>query len=309
MLFAIFDIFFRILIIVLLIRFFIEKYQYYGYGPVLFGIIEITNKLLMPLRQIIPPASRLLHQYLPLTAIGVIVLIRGLVLWVLGSWHPLQVLTPASGISGLLPSVGLSAAMAVLLIAEMLILFLFASMMVSRYGIMACSNAGFLCFQEKTYAIFQWAKKIIRADDLVTLFLFSSAVILLAGGFLAAFFTFSFTQGPVYFYAATVVSVFDILSNLVFLYMIILMLSILSSWVGADNFSLLIQILKAMTEPYLNIFRRLCPWARIDFIDLSPIFAFIVLNPVLVFGLEALKRILLPVIMIVEPSSSAIRLG
>lgn len=308
MLFALLDIFFRILIIVLLIRFFIEKYQFYGYGPVLYGIIEITNKLLMPLRQVIPPASRMLHQYLPLTAIGVIVLIRGLCLWVLGSWHLLYDLTPATGISGLLPSVGLSASMAVLLIAEMLILFLFASMMVSRYGIMACTSAGFQCFQDKTYAIFQWAKKIIKLDDLVTLFLFSSAVILLASGFLSAILNFSFIQGPSWFYATMIVSMFDILRNVVFLYMIVLLLSILSSWVGADNFSLMIQVLKAMTEPYLNIFRRLCPWARIDFIDLSPIFAFILLNPILMYGLTEIQNILLSMIIGAESPTRGLRM-
>lgn len=289
MLFTILDIFFRILIIVLLVRFFIEKYQYYGYGPVLYAVMEATNRLLQPLQQFIPQSSRLLHEYLPLTAIGFIVVVRGLFLWILGSWHPLYQLTPATGAFGLPVAIGLSASMAVLLIAEMLILFLFASMMVSRYGIMACSNAGFLCFQEKTYAIFQWAKKIIHVDDLRTLFVFSAFVILLVSGVLSALFSLSFLAGPTLFYASAVVSVFETLSSLVFIYMLILILSILSSWVGADNFSLMIQILKAMTEPYLNIFRRLCPWARIDFIDLSPIFAFIVLNPILIYVLEVMK--------------------
>ncbi len=301
MLFTILDIFFRILIIVLLIRFFIEKYQYYGYGPVLYAVMELTNKMLLPLRQVIPPASRLLHQYLPLTAIGVVVLIRGFFLWVLGSWHPLQALTPTSGMAGLVTATGMSAAMAVMLVGEMLILFLFASMMVSRYGIMACSSAGYMCFQEKTFAIFQWAKKYIKSNELLTLFLFSAAATLIVCGALSAVFTFSYFQGLAMFYAAGVITVFEMLSTLIFIYTLILLLSILASWIGADQFSLMIQIIKAMTEPYLNIFRRWFPWMRIDFVDLSPIFAFIALNPILIMVLEVIKQLLLPTIMLSDP--------
>jgi uncharacterized protein YggT (Ycf19 family) len=75
------------------------------------------------------------------------------------------------------------------------------------------------------------------------------------------------------------------------------LLSILASWIAADQFSMVIQIVRSLADPYLGFFRRIMPWARIDFIDLSPIFAFLCLNPGLTYILITLRMTILKEIM------------
>jgi uncharacterized protein YggT (Ycf19 family) len=47
-----------------------------------------------------------------------------------------------------------------------------------------------------------------------------------------------------------------------------------------------------MADPYLQLFRRWFSWARIDFIDLSPIFAFLFLTPICTSILAQMQKIL-----------------
>ncbi len=66
-----------------------------------------------------------------------------------------------------------------------------------------------------------------------------------------------------------------------------------ASWIAADPFSMILQFVRAMSDPYLTFFRRIFPWARIDFVDLSPVFAFLFLHPCVVYGLMYIKESIL----------------
>lgn len=280
LLFEILNIFFDIIIIVLFIRYFVEKYQFYGYGPVLDSIMRITNAIMRPLLLRAPRSNVLFREHMPLAAILVVVLIRGAAMWLLGAAHPLAVMLSARSLTGLPYAVGISLGMAVCLAAEMTIAFLFASLMISKRGMHLAPNAGVACFQERTYAIFQFAKRFVPSNNIVVLFLSASFAILLAAGAVSALVSLAFAKGAAALVGAMIITCFQILQQLVWIYMILLLVAIIISWVGADPFSVMAQVLRAMTDPYLNVFRRLLPWARIDFIDLSPIAAFILLYPV-----------------------------
>jgi len=300
MLFSILNFFFTVIIIILFVRFFIEKYRFYGFGPIMVAIVTITEKIIKPLRQIMPKGTSYLDDNIPFVAIGITLLIRGLVIWVLGAatMNGMVLVHSAAGRISLIYSIAISFSMGVMLVSQLLIGFLFASLMVSRKGITLGSNAGFMCFQERTFAIFKYAKKFIKTNDLIKLFLVSSVVILPCGAFLATVLSMTVLQGPDAFMNAFSICMIDMVLALINFYWLILLLAILSSWIGADQYSVLVQIVRSMSDPYLGFFQRLMPWARIDFIDLSPIFAFLCINPGLTYLLSILKASILRSVML-----------
>ncbi len=298
MLFSIFNIFFTIVIVLLFVRFFVERYQFYGFGPIMVSVIRISEAIIRPLKEWLPRSALTLRDHMPLVAIGVVIVFRGLMIWVIGPGFTYPFFS--QGAFSFVESMAASVTMGVLLLGEMLIAFLFASLMISRRGITMYGNGGFVCFQEKTFSIFNFTKKFISTHNLTVLFFVSAGIIWIATALLAGFTNLSFLTGTSRYEVSVLIALFEVLNVLIRIYSLILILAILSSWIGADQFSAVVQIVRAMTDPYLMIFRRLFPWARIDFIDLSPIFAFIVLSPILTTLLFYVQGYLLE--MIVTPA-------
>ncbi len=295
MLFSILNLFFTVVIVVLFIRYFIERYRFYGFGPILVALVTLTERILQPVKQWIPKESYKLQEQTPLLAIGVTLVIRGLALWLLAgdSTNDFTRIHGVSGSLNLANSILISFSMGFILITELLIALLFASLMISRRGIMMSGNAGFACFQENTFAIFQAAGRWIKTENLVTLFLVSSGAVLIAGSLSAVLVSRVWIYGSKAFGAALVMSSFEVLLTLVNAYLFVLLLAILASWIAADPFSMILQFVRAMSDPYLTFFRRKFPWARIDFVDLSPVFAFLFLHPCVVYGLMYIKESIL----------------
>lgn len=298
MLFTILNFFFTAIIIILFIRYFVEKYRYYGFGPVMVTVITLTEGILRPFRQKLPRSVSFLDEHLPLAAIAVVILLRGFIIWIISAGSTLS--SAAAGVHlfqigrlSLLQSMETSLSMGILLVAEMTAAFLFASLMISRRGIMMGGNAGFMCFQEKTFAVFQSTQRFIRSNNLIYLFLISAGAILSIAALAASIISFSFLHGGAAFLATFIDCLFEMFLALIQVYWMVLLLAILSSWVGADHYSMMVQIVRSMSDPYLEFFRRLMPWARIDFIDLSPIVAFLCLNPGIVYLLAYIRIILI----------------
>ncbi len=71
------------------------------------------------------------------------------------------------------------------------------------------------------------------------------------------------------------VALAKVVDILLTIYWFILIIRIVSSWLGADKYNPIVQFLYAATEPVLMPVRRLFPPMRIDF---SPIIVFIALS-------------------------------
>lgn len=296
MFFAILNIFFQVLIVVLLVRYFIEPYRYYGFGPILVAVVTLTEKLLKPIKRLMPQGSSTLQDNAPLFAILVVIFMRGLILWPLSWDYPNPFLDPHRGLSGGLSlgqSIAVSCAMGVELITILLIAFLFASLMISRRGVQTVGSAGFTCFRERTFTVFQFTRRYVPTNSLVWLFVASALAIWFIGALGAVIANGAMIYGVYVFQTMYIVTLFNILMTLITVYWFVLLVAIICSWIGADQFSLLVQLVRSMADPYLDIFRRLLPWARIDFLDLSPIFGFLLLNPILIYVLYSLQQWLL----------------
>ena len=83
--------------------------------------------------------------------------------------------------------------------------------------------------------------------------------------------------------------VFLIIDSLFRVFLIMLFVRILGSWVPELNRYRFMQFITFYTDPYLNFFRRFIP--PLGMIDISPIFAFLALN-VLEYGVKAFVQIL-----------------
>ncbi len=293
MLFHLFNFIFQIIIVVLLIRHFVERYRYYGFGPVMVALITVTERMLKPIKQITPRSSLTLQDNAALIAVVIVLVIRGLVLWVLQTTatHPFMAVHSFehSARIPIIYAMGASFALGVKLIAQLLIAFLFASWLTSRRGINMMYNGGFVCFQERTFTVFQYAKKFIKTENLAVLFWSSSVAILVLAAVVSSLFNLCFLYGPEVFSKFALIAFFDMILGLIHIYWVVLLVAIIASWIAADQMSVIVQIIRAMSDPYLSFFRYYLPWARIDFIDLSPIVAFMVLYPGLVYVVTVIQ--------------------
>ncbi|MBE3593493.1 MAG: YggT family protein [Candidatus Carbobacillus altaicus] len=79
------------------------------------------------------------------------------------------------------------------------------------------------------------------------------------------------------------------------IYLVLMIIYILSSWIPPLYHSRLMQYVASIVEPYLGIFRRFIP--PIGMIDFSPIIAFLVYNyivaPAFLAGLSTLLNAIL----------------
>lgn len=73
-----------------------------------------------------------------------------------------------------------------------------------------------------------------------------------------------------------------------FLYIIVVILRAVFSWVGADPWNPIVRFVHAVTEPVLYPFRRLLPPERLGGVDLSPIWV------ILLVGF--LQRLIVPIL-------------
>ena len=66
-------------------------------------------------------------------------------------------------------------------------------------------------------------------------------------------------------------AVATILDKALWLYSIVIMISVLISWVSPDPFNPVVQFLRSVTEPIFAWVRRHLPFAVVGMIDLSPL--------------------------------------
>ncbi|MFC5602993.1 YggT family protein [Sporosarcina koreensis] len=76
--------------------------------------------------------------------------------------------------------------------------------------------------------------------------------------------------------AVIITLLFKLLMNVLDIYMILLIIYILMSWVPASRETTFGRFLGRITEPYLGFFRKFIP--PLGMIDISPIVAIFVLN-------------------------------
>lgn len=88
--------------------------------------------------------------------------------------------------------------------------------------------------------------------------------------------------------------------NLAFrIYYLLLLARIFLSWVNLSPFNPIVQFIYGVTEPFLGIIRRFIP-LRIGMLDLSPIFAFLILGFLQNFLQNFLVGILLKMSIAIE---------
>lgn len=83
-----------------------------------------------------------------------------------------------------------------------------------------------------------------------------------------------------------------ILDKTLWVYNLVILVSVLMSWVSPDPFNPIVQFLRAITEPVFGWIRRRMPFTMVGMIDLSPLVAILLiqlLNMVVVRSLYELS--------------------
>ena len=73
-------------------------------------------------------------------------------------------------------------------------------------------------------------------------------------------------------------AVATILDKVLWLYSIVIGISVLISWVSPDPFNPVVQLLRSVTEPLFAWVRRCLPFVVVGMIDLSPIVALLLIQ-------------------------------
>jgi len=71
---------------------------------------------------------------------------------------------------------------------------------------------------------------------------------------------------------------FNILRGAIKFYEIILIVRIVMSWLNPDPYNRLVILIRSITDPFLDFFRKLLPFLHVGMIDLSPLVAFLTLE-------------------------------
>lgn len=69
-----------------------------------------------------------------------------------------------------------------------------------------------------------------------------------------------------------------ILDKVLWLYSLVIMASVLISWVSPDPFNPIVQVLRSATEPLFSWIRRRLPFAMMGMLDLSPLIALVLIQ-------------------------------
>lgn len=80
-------------------------------------------------------------------------------------------------------------------------------------------------------------------------------------------------------------AVATILDKVLWLYSIVIMVSVLISWVSPDPFNPLVKMLRSATEPLFAWVRRRLPFAMVGMLDLSPI--------IVLLGIQLLQMVVI----------------
>ena len=80
-------------------------------------------------------------------------------------------------------------------------------------------------------------------------------------------------------------AVATILDKVCWLYSIVIMVSVLISWVSPDPFNPLVRMLRSVTEPLFAWVRRRLPFAMVGMLDLSPI--------IVLLGIQLLQMVVI----------------
>lgn len=261
----------NVVLLLLVIRFFLEDYTYYGFGPFLQTIYQITDFFCKPLRSFFGFRSLRMQRAIPWMAIGLILIIRGF--WWSFSTAEGDQSIPMHAVHGVFSSCLGFADMIYILVVGLLV----AAVLLSKEGIVFYSSPGYQAFQENTFRLFRITQGYLRTHDLWRL-LGGTVAWLAACHFVAgSVLSLSILRGPVFLIKRELFFQLGAASTLLQYYYFVLLVAIIISWVNPDPRQPVVAVVRGLAEPYLRIFRMLCPWARIGMIDFSPIVAFFVL--------------------------------
>lgn len=263
----------NVILVLLVVRFFLEDYTFYGFGPLLHTVFQITDFFCKPLQSALASESRTIQRATPWIAIGLILVIRGLWWW----W----IFPDGSRDQSVLPPpiqcLFNSFLQFVNLVYILVIALLLVSVLLAKEGVAFYSSAGYKVFQEKTFRVLQITQSYLRTHNLWRLFA-GSVVWLTACHFvIASLLSWGVFRGYGYLFGREVLFQLEAAAAILQVYYFILLVAIVTSWVNPDPRHPVVAVVRALAEPYLHIFRRLCPWARVGMIDFSPILAFFAL--------------------------------
>jgi YggT family protein len=261
----------NIILVLLVVRFFLEEYLYYGLGPVCQAVFQITDFFCKPIQSALGNPTGKLQRAIPWIVIVLILLIRGL-------WRALPVFRGGGAEApGALPAVLSSFSQFVDLAYLVVVGLLLVSVLLAKGGVAFYNNVGYQAFQRNTFRVLQITQGFLHTHDLWRLF--AGSVLWLAGlhFVLISLISLDFLDGIRVPLGRELVFQVGTFVTLLGFYYFILLIAIILSWVGPDLHNPVVAVIRALTEPYLRLFRRICPWARIGMLDFSPILAFLVL--------------------------------
>ena len=69
-----------------------------------------------------------------------------------------------------------------------------------------------------------------------------------------------------------------ILGKVLTLYTYVLVASVLMSWISPDPFNPIVQFIRAVTQPFFDLIRRVLPFTMVGMFDLAPLVAFLLIQ-------------------------------
>jgi YggT family protein len=85
-------------------------------------------------------------------------------------------------------------------------------------------------------------------------------------------------------------AVASILDTVLFIYLWVVIISALLSWVNPDPYNPIVRVLRSLTEPVFYRIRRLMPFTMVGGLDLSPVVLLLGIQFARMFVVQALRQ-------------------
>ena len=272
-------------ILCFLLKYFMEPYRFYGFGGVSSIVDWCTEPLCKRIRKIISLKTDDDKDLTPFLAILLLVIARGFLYWATIS---------GAGLASPIPAFQYSFIALLSLITKTLTICFIISVLLSKYGVATYSIVLINVINDISFSIFRGMRKILKTENLFALLFSSIMAVILASGMI-----YMVLLMKLYLKAAILFEV-GICTDTLSFFVFVIIVYALMSWVAPDPHNPIVQLIKAIAEPFISITRRIFPWGNLGMIDFTPIitvFLIILLKQVII-------RIFISLFAVVDAASS-----
>ena len=224
----------------------------------------------------------------PFLAVALLVIARGFIYWAASAGSGLTSASP-------IPAFQFSSLQFLDLVTKTLAICFITSVLLTKYGVATHSIVLINVVNDISFAVFRGMRKILKTENLVLLLLGSITGLVLAYAIIYSVLVFNLNI------SIGIFSGIIICAKTLSFFNFVIIVYALMSWIAPDPHNPVVQLIRAVAEPFIVLTRRIFPWGNIGMIDFTPIITIFMI----IFLQEIIIRVFVNLFKIMNAASFA----